>query len=160
MKEETTRHYIIDMRDRHMKMIQRKKIKILHLEDEAEKFRKIQSVLVDRCRLDETGIERVMNLEAGLTKIEDAAKNGETYQLMITDMQYPLRLGEPAATDAGKRFLDIAAEKGWNVPIILISRDNLDYRTQAYGCLQYGDHTDWELELVALIEKLANDIEK
>jgi hypothetical protein len=123
-------------------------MKLIHLEDDSIKHATIKRVLNDM-RI--TDITWVKNVEDGMEEIEGAIKNGEPFDLAITDMQYYLRKGEGINPDAGDIFISRISEKHIDLPIIMCSSFNLRYK-EIYGCVWYSDNNDWQSELRELVK--------
>lgn len=126
-------------------------MKILNLEDNVFKHHDICRALEGR-GLGRIDMELIGNLEKGLEAIQNHLDQSEAYDLIITDMWYPeVEGGEDAAS--GEKFIQIAKEKGWKIPIILCS--SIDYRfPEILGVVHYSEQEDWENELATLVKKL------
>jgi CheY-like chemotaxis protein len=109
-------------------------MRILNVEDEVFKHRKIENV-IEGCGRHEVAWAK--NYEQAIEMLE------EPYDLVITDMNYPMARGEKDAPDAGEKLLEALAGK---VPVIVCSSVNYKYPV-AYGCVWYSDINDWEAEL-------------
>jgi PleD family two-component response regulator len=112
-------------------------MKILHIEDEAFKHRKIVSA-IERCGRHE--ISWAKNYEQAMEML------AEPYDLIITDMNYPLTEGAECDPAAGEKLLDAVSD----TPVIVCSSINYKY-PKAYGCIWYSDISDWETALGKLI---------
>ena len=73
--------------------------------------------------------------------------------LIITDMHYPMRKGEEGDFDAGEKLLGILKERGIDTKVIICSSLNIKIR-EAYGCIWYSRISDWEMELLELMNQL------
>ncbi len=62
-------------------------MKILHLEDNVEKHMNINSVLES---IRETDVAWVTCVHAGMEKISEAENTGKPFDLVISDMHYPV----------------------------------------------------------------------
>lgn len=116
---------------------------ILNLEDDIIKHNAIKKVILSCVN---AKIDNARNLEDGL----DLLKNNE-YDLIITDMWYPLRKGEKDS-ESGEKLVRLIKEENLNIPIIICS--SIQYRFNTYGCIKYSEHTNWEDELRNLINAL------
>lgn len=126
-------------------------MKILNLEDNVFKHLDICKV-IERGNFTALEIDWVRNLEEGILGIEKSIVNETPYDLIITDMWYPQKAGGTDA-DSGEELFKLAAEKEWDIPIILCSSGN--YRIPGIlGSVHYSENEDWETELLNLIKKL------
>lgn len=122
---------------------------ILNIEDDVIKHSKIARVLED-CRVQEA--DWAKNLEEAVHLTEEAAVRGIPYDLVITDMYYPLTQGGEE-TEAGLQFIERMREKEPDLPIVLCS--SVRYRMpEIFGTVYYSEHADWECELHKLLESL------
>jgi DNA-binding response OmpR family regulator len=115
-------------------------MRILNVEDEVFKHRKIMNVI------ERTGRHEVVwakNYEQAMEELK------QPFDLIITDMNYPLEKGGDCAPDAGEKLLDEVT----GTPIIVCSSVNYKY-PKAYGCVWYSDIGDWETELGELIRNV------
>jgi len=124
-------------------------MKILHLEDDVFKRKRIERVL---CSAGVNNSIWVKNLEDGIICIEEAQSKSEPYELIISDMYYPLKNGGREA-EAGTELLSILKNKGIDTPVIICSSARLRIR-EAYGCLWYSENSDWDRQLEALLRKI------
>ena len=127
-----------------------KHLKILHLEDNAMKQTAIARVLHDVC---EAEIDWVTDVASGMKKIEEIKEQGDMYDLVITDMQYPLKKGTGIDEDAGEVFIGQMKDQNVEIPIIVCSSMRLRMR-EAYGCVWYHERNDWEMELRGMVRNL------
>ncbi len=70
-------------------------MKVLNFEDSVYKANAIRKILGNRCGV--ASVEQVSNVEDGLKMLKDAENAGEPFNLIITDMHFPMRQ-EPSAT--------------------------------------------------------------
>jgi CheY-like chemotaxis protein len=126
-------------------------MRLIHLEDDGMKHSAIKRVLND---MGITEITWVKNVEDGMDEIKAAIKNDTPFDLAITDMQYYLRKGEKVNPDAGDIFIEKMKNNNIDIPIIVCSSFNLDYKN-VYGCVWYVDNNDWETQLRNLLKALS-----
>lgn len=119
-------------------------MRVLYIEDEPIKYCAILRVLK---RLDITDVTQVKTLEGALELIE---KN--EYDLYITDMHYPERMGSGDAR-SGEKFIQMMSESGNTVPIILCSSVNFNY-PGILASIHYSKDGDWDIELEQILKKL------
>jgi CheY-like chemotaxis protein len=127
------------------------KMKVINLEDNVLKHHAISRVL-DDMRI--TDIAWVKNVDDGISLIEDAAKNGNPFDLAITDMQYYLHSGDDKIdVDAGSKFIDMISKRNVNLPIIMCSSDNLQI-DGILGSVWYVESRNWENDLRKVVKSL------
>ena len=95
----------------------------------------------------------VDNVEEGLELLIQEKEAGNPFDLIITDMHYPMRKGEEGDFDAGEKLLGILKERGIDTKVIICSSLNIKIR-EAYGCIWYSRISDWEMELLELMNQL------
>lgn len=127
-------------------------MKIIHLEDDVIKYSTIKRVLVN-AGIRNDDVVWTDNVEDGIEQIEKAIKDGEPFELAITDQHYPVKKGMKADWDAGEIFIDTIENKGIAIPIIVCSSMNMNYKN-VYGNVWYSELSNWEAELQAYIKKL------
>ena len=117
-------------------------MRVLNIEDNAIKHAKITRVIRKSGIND---IDWAKNLKDGLTMLEYAKNDGKPYDLVVTDMYYPLEAGGEEV-EAGEVFIEKMEEVKDNTAIILCSSVSYKY-PQIYGNLYYSDRSNWEEEL-------------
>jgi CheY-like chemotaxis protein len=128
------------------------KMKVINLEDNVLKHHAISRAL-DNMRI--TDIAWVKNVDDGIRLIEDAAGNGNPFDLAITDMQYYLHSDDDKIdVDAGSKFIDMISQRNINLPIIMCSSDNLQI-DGILGSVWYVESRNWENDLNKLVKSLA-----
>ena len=126
-----------------------RKMYVLNIEDNAIKHRDICKVLED-CGEREVGW--VKNLEDGMNRLKQAVRQTRPYDLIITDMYYPLTAGGKEM-EAGELLIQRVAEMGLDIPIILCS--SVNYRIpEILGTVHYAEHVDWEDDLRKLVKMI------
>ncbi|MCR5255599.1 MAG: response regulator [Acetatifactor sp.] len=124
---------------------------ILNLEDNVFKHHDICKA-IERGSFANLKIECVGNLTDGINKIEDAIKQDNPYDLVISDMWYPEAPGE-SEKKCGEALINIFRERDWDIPIILCSSVNYRF-PEILGSVYYSENEDWESELVKLIRMI------
>ena len=92
-------------------------------------------------------------MEEGLELLIQEKEAGNPFDLIITDMHYSMRKGEEGDFDAGEKLLGILKERGIDTKVIICSSLNIKIR-EAYGCIWYSRISDWEMELLELMNQL------
>ncbi len=126
-------------------------MRVLNIEDSTIKYRAIKDVL-ESCRITDVDCERT--LETGIKRYKEALNAGNPYDLLITDMWYPLAPGS-AEVKGGDMLIERAIKEKWDVPIILCSNQNYNY-PEILGTLHYSDNVDWEGQLRSYVEAIKN----
>lgn len=126
-------------------------MKGLNFEDNIYKANAIRKVLFNRCGV--TAVELVSNVEDGLQMLEEAESVGEPFDLIITDMHFPMRSGAVSDTEAGEKLVQILQEQGNRTNIIVCSSRNMKL-LGVYGCIWYSKISDWEEELYDLVKTM------
>ena len=126
-------------------------MKDLNFEDNIYKANAIRKVLFNRCGV--TAVELVSNVEDGLQMLEEAESAGEPFDLIITDMHFPMRSGAVSDTEAGEKLVQILQEQGNRTNIIVCSSRNMKL-LGVYGCIWYSKISDWEEELYDLVKTM------
>ena len=120
---------------------------ILHIEDNVFKHRDICNVLQDCGKVE---IDWAKNLEDGIGMIQHSVEDSRQYDIIITDMYYPLVRGGKE-TKAGELLIQRVKEMGLAIPIILCS--SADIRMQGIlGTIHYSEREDWESELRRIVK--------
>lgn len=114
-----------------MQVSKMKDIKVIHFEDSVLKHIAISCVLKE---LNISTIVRTDNLEEGIRKIETEANSDAPFDLIITDMHFPLYSGGEASWKAGEIVFEKLQEKRIEIPVIVCSSMNMKV-PGAYGCV-------------------------
>ena len=114
-------------------------MKVLNFEDSVYKANAIRKILGNRCGV--ASVEQVSNVEDGLKMLKDAENAGEPFNLIITDMHFPMRSGAISDTEAGEKLVQILQAQGNQLPGV-------------YGCIWYSEISDWEEELCDLVREM------
>lgn len=126
-------------------------MKVLNFEDNIYKANAIWKVLFNRCGV--TAVELVSNVEDGLQMLEEAESAGEPFDLIITDMHFPMRSGAVSDTEAGEKLVQILQEQGNRTNIIVCFSRNMKL-PGVYGCIWYSKISDWEEKLYDLVKTM------
>lgn len=149
-------------------------MRILIIEDEPDKFRRISIFLLEKIRMAECFQARSLN--AGLRKLED----GEYFDLLILDMSLPtfdvghhLSPGGVPQTFGGQDIMDVLDAEGKPIPTILITaferffegakQVDLNAIDKEFstkydwykGCVHYRTSSDaWQEKLISMLIKI------
>ncbi len=114
--------------------------KILYIEDSTTKYMDVLQYLKKQGF---SKIDWVTNAENAISKIEDAARQGEPYDLLISDMHFDF-----FGTDdheAGEKTLNLIRKQGYDIPVIFCSSQNWKV-PGSIGNIFYNPRKDWEFE--------------
>lgn len=128
-------------------------LKTINFEDEAIKHSEIKRVLEDHRIPEHVWVESV---EDGMEKIEEAAKAGIPFGLIITDMHYPVERRGESDAHAGEKLIEMLQEKELAIPVIVCSSQN--YKIPgAYANVWYSEKNNWEWQLGQLIDQIIKE---
>ena len=80
-------------------------------------------------------------------------KEGERFDLIVTDMHYPLHRGEKADHKAGFILIEKMKEKGIDIPVIICSTRNFT-SSDVLGTVWYSELKDINLEFKNVLGRL------
>ena len=100
-------------------------MKVLNFEDSVYKANAIRKILGNRCGV--ASVEQVSNVEDGLKMLKDAENAGEPFNLIITDMHFPMRSGAISDTEAGEKLVQILQAQG-NQPTLSYVFRNMNFQ--------------------------------
>ena len=127
-------------------------MRILHLEDSVGKYDDIRGVLLS-CGVKSEDIVWVMNLADGIFELKEAERNGNHFDLAITDMYYPVEPGGYEERDTGEKFVEFVKSEGLKLPVIICSSVNIKDGS-VFGCVWFSPLSNWEMELRALVAEI------
>ncbi|MCR4798115.1 MAG: response regulator [Lachnospiraceae bacterium] len=124
--------------------------RILYVEDDTDKYMEVARALKS------AGFsvqKRAITMEEALDEVRQSEKEGAPYDVVLSDMSYPLRSGEPITEDAGKMLLDALSAEGYDLPLIICS--SVRCRTNgAYGDIWFSKLSSWERELPSMLKTI------
>lgn len=126
-------------------------MKVLNIEDDIFKQHDICKIL-SACGVKD--VEWCDNLSEGWKKVISSMECGKQYDLIITDMYYPVEPGGDEVR-AGDVLIDRFLKNKITIPVILCSSANLNY-SNIYGYVYYSETRNWEADLQILVKKLEN----
>lgn len=98
-------------------------------------------------------IQIVGNQEAVWEELVKAEQRGEKFDLIVTDMHYPLREREKPNPDAGFILLDEMKKSGYQIPVIICS--SLNFREpRALGCVWYRENESLEFAFMDVLQRI------
>ncbi len=123
-------------------------MKILNVEDDPYKHQDIKRAL-NRMGITDITLEESVN--GAVISVLESIENHNPFDLIISDMQFPLFTNGRPDDDAGMTFIAELKEQNIDIPIIICSSFRLNI-PEVMGCVHYSRNTDlWE-EFRKLIE--------
>ncbi len=123
-------------------------MRVLNVEDNAIKHTQILRTLRE-LYIEDKDIIWARNMEEAF----DILNEDTDFGLIISDMNYPLKPGDPSDGDAGEIFINKMTEQGSTTPIILCSHQN--YKVpDAYACIYCNEDKDWQGDLSKAVKAL------
>lgn len=134
-------------------------INILIIDDNVFKSVNIQRALNFRFK---NNIETCSNQEDALEKINESIKNRTPYDLIITDMHYPMMKYSDPDDEAGFKLIEKLNKNNINIPIVVCSSVNWNI-PEIFGTVWYNELNDIERNFQNILNKLIqrnNDLER
>lgn len=125
-------------------------MKALVLDDSPLKLAKITRIL-QNCGI--ASVKYVTDQQSGLKLIYESVKMGEAFDLIVTDMHYPLKAGAVPDTEAGQKLVERLCQEGITIPVIVCSSLNF-VLPETFGTVWYNEIRDIEDEFRRLVGKL------
>ena len=123
-------------------------MKIIYAEDTTEKYIAVSRAIKS---MGYTVPVIKNNLEDAFDEILHARDNGEPFDIILTDMNYPEARGSEVTNGAGALLIKMLGENAINTPVILISSINYNI-PGAFSCVWYVESQNWEHELELAIK--------
>ena len=125
-------------------------MRVLNVEDDPIKHHEIKEALK---RLGITDVTLSEYEFDAMVCVTESIENDNPYDLIISDMQFPLFDNGPKDDNAGMTFLAELKENNIDIPVVICSSFNLRL-PDVLGCIHYSRNTDlWE-EFRRLLQKL------
>ena len=116
-------------------------MRVLNVEDDPSKHHQIKSAL-NRMGIGDITLAEYEN--DALISVLESIENNNPYDLIITDMQFPLFSNGKPYDDAGMTFLAELKEHNVDIPVIVCSSFRLRI-PDVLGCVHYSKDTDlWD----------------
>lgn len=125
-------------------------MKILHVEDDAIKHANIYNQIK---QVVSANISWAKSYDEGIGILFD-----DEYDLIITDMSYPIHAGETPNDDAGDRFIEYIKAVEIDTPIVLVTAFGMK-KKDILATVQYRENTEWESEIKNIVRKLKKEHE-
>ena len=121
----------------------------LIIEDNSIKEGKIERVMK---KIGSFEIDLARTLEDAIEKIGNMKESGLPYDVIISDMWYPMYPGS-SDNQSGMDFIKWMHDQKDKTPIIICS--SIKYQIpEIYGAIQYKEESNWEMELIKLLKNL------
>lgn len=100
-----------------------------------------------------TQVDTCYDQETALEKIKNSIKENAPYDLIVTDMHYPLAKRMESDLEAGYKLIEKLKEENINIPVIVCSSQNWTV-LGSIGTVWYNDLRDINFDFKELIEKI------
>ena len=125
--------------------------KVLKFEDLSSKHVAVRRAL-ERCGV--PNIDHADNAVEGLDMIEAAIAEGKPYDLIISDMYFPISKGR-MEVQAGMYVIEELQARGIDVPVIVCSSARMVI-PEIVGCIHYSSRNDLDADMREMIEMVRN----
>lgn len=116
-------------------------MRVLNVEDDPFKHQDIKRALG---RMGITDITLEESVNGAVISVLESIENNNPFDLIISDMQFPLFTNGRPDDDAGMTFIAELKEQNIDIPIIVCSSFRLNI-PEVLGCVHYSRNTDlWE----------------
>lgn len=124
--------------------------KVLNIEDLPSKHVAVRRAL-ERCGIPH--IDHTDNAVDGLDMIEAAIAEGRPYDLVVSDMYFPMSKGG-MEVQAGMYVIEELQARGIDVPIIVCSSARMVI-PEIVGCIHYSSRNDLDADMREMIEQIS-----
>lgn len=125
--------------------------KVLNLEDLPTKHVAVRRAL-ERCGV--TTIDHAETAVDGLDMIEAAITEGKPYDVIVSDMYFPMSKGG-MEVQAGMYVIEELQARGIQVPVIVCSSARLVI-PEIVGCIHYSPRNDLDADMREMIDIVRN----
>ena len=126
------------------------KIKAVIADDEPIKRNEIRKAL------EWSGVRNIVTVKNQEELWEQIYQSEDTIDLIVTDMQYPLKERQAIDTEAGLKLIERMEKEKIDIPVIVCS--SLDYSIpEILGCVQYSECNDLNLDFKKVLGRLEKD---
>ncbi len=124
-------------------------MRVLNFEDSIMKHMEIRRAL-EKCGA--KTVDYINNQQEGLQKLKETLGTECQYDLIVTDMHYPIEKGMIADTEAGFKLLEKLKEEQIEIPVIICS--SLRFQVpEILGTVWYNKSQDIYLDFRNLLQK-------
>lgn len=131
-------------------------LRVLVFEDDVFKRDDVKRALVFS-GIQKGQIDIARSQEKGIGLLNDSVKNGTPYDVIVTDMQYPLSDGADVDVEAGIKLIRYLGKERLDIPVIICSSGDysaLEDEPLVLGAVLYGINYDINMPFKKLIDKL------
>lgn len=125
--------------------------KVLNIEDLPSKHVAVRRAL-ERCGV--PYIDHADNAVDGLDMVESAIVEGKPYDLIVSDMYFPMSKGG-MEVQAGMYVIEELQARGIDVPVIVCSSARMVI-PEIVGCIHYSSRNDLDADMREMIEIVKN----
>ena len=125
--------------------------KVLNIEDLATKHVAIRRAL-EKCGV--PFVDHADNAVDGLDMVEAAIAEGKPYDLVVSDMYFPMSKGG-MEVQAGKYVIEELQARGIQVPVIVCSSARMVI-PEIVGCIHYSSRNDLDADMREMIDIVRN----
>lgn len=125
--------------------------KVLNLEDLPSKHVAVRRAL-ERCGV--ICVDHAETAVDGLDLIEAAIAEGKPYDLIVSDMYFPMTKGG-MEVQAGMYVIEELQARGINVPVIVCSSARMVI-PEIVGCIHYSPRNDLDADMRELLDVVRN----
>ena len=125
--------------------------KVLNIEDLPSKHVAVRRAL-ERCGV--PYIDHADNAVDGLDMVEAAIVEGKPYDLIVSDMYFPMSKGG-MEVQAGMYVIEELQARGIDVPVIVCSSARMVI-PEIVGCIHYSSRNDLDADMREMIEIVKN----
>lgn len=123
--------------------------KVLNIEDLPTKHVAVRRAL-ERCGI--PYIDHADNAVDGLDMVEAAIAEGKPYDLVVSDMYFPMSKGG-MEVQAGMYVIEELQARGIDVPVIVCSSARMVI-PEIVGCIHYSSRNDLDADMREMIEQI------
>jgi len=123
--------------------------KVLNIEDLPTKHVAVRRAL-ERCGI--PYIDHADNAVDGLDMVEAAIAEGKPYDLVVSDMYFPMSKGG-MEVQAGMYVIEELQARGIDVPVVVCSSARMVI-PEIVGCIHYSSRNDLDADMREMIEQI------
>lgn len=125
--------------------------KVLNIEDLPSKHVAVRRAL-ERCNV--PYVDHADNAVDGLDMIEVAIAEGKPYDLIVSDMYFPMSKGG-MEVQAGMYVIEELQARGIDVPVVVCSSARMVI-PEIVGCIHYSSRNDLDADMREMVEIVRN----
>lgn len=125
--------------------------KVLNIEDSPSKHVAVRRAL-ERCGV--PYVDHADNAVDGLDMVEAAIAEGKPYDLIVSDMYFPMSKGG-MEVQAGMYVIEELQARGIDVPVVVCSSARMVI-PEIVGCIHYSARNDLDADMREMVEIVKN----